>query len=438
MRKQEIRLTILVIGLLLFGLTACKNIKDEAQITSMVDQDHIDTIITVTPGITPAAEQRDTNRTITVTPEITKGIDNTDTIDSLKEPKSPTYIPEGLLTFIENSIKKDDSLNSFSPIISDKELNKDEINSFSKDKVIGEYVDMVEASTGKVLQVDADNDGVQDLYFWINDGGSMGNSSRYLLKGNTDGTYTMTDASFIEVTQELAFINFEGKNYLLQTTFDYNTKIDNGFELICFIDGRIQERIFLSRDAMEYKVNIDLKDKSLESIAKSCEKIGLDQYAYHTRYNDYKVLGSAERLLKENEFKDYVDEKAYSFNSRVFYGGDIDNDGDEEIYYKDIFFTSTIGMTTHLQYEICNTRGKDIIKNCLDKMSYPQMFWIEKSDQGNIVCILHLDNLLDYTIHGFKITKDKVKEVFRIDFTGNMIINRTIYTTGINLEDEKW
>ncbi len=427
MEKKEKRLTILVMGLLLFGLIACRNIKDEA-----------DKIITPTPQITPMVDQKNTNMKITVTPEITNAVDNTDTTENLKEPISPTYIPESLLTFIENSIKKGDELNTFSTIVSDKELSSDEINSFSKDKVVGEYVDMVEASTGRVLQVDADNDGVQDLYFWINDGGSMGNSSRYLLKGNADSTYTMTDASYIEVTQELAFINYDGKNYLLQTTFDYNTKINNGFEISCFVDGKVHERIFLSKDIVEYNENMNLKDKSLASIAKSCEKIGLDQYAYHVRYNDYKVQGSAERLLKENEFKDFIDENSYSLNSDVYYGADIDNDGREEIYYKDIFFTSTRGMITHLQYEICNMSGKDMIKNCLNTMNYPQMFWVEKSDEGNIVCILNLDNLLDYTIHGFNIKKDGVKEVFQINFTGNMIINRTIYTTGINLEDEQW
>lgn len=408
MRKKEIRLTVLVIGLLLLGLTACRNIKIEA------------------------------DKTITPTPEITNTVDKTETTEKIEEPMSPTYIPESLLAFIENSIKKGDEHNSFSAIVSDKELSNDEIKSFSKDKVVGEYVDMLEASTGKVLQVDADNDGVQDLYFWINDGGSMGNSSRYLLKGNADATYTMTEASYFEVTQELTFISFEGKNYLLQTTYDYNTKINNGFEISRFINGTVHEQIFLSKEAVEYKEDINLKDKSLESIAKNCEKIGLDQYAYHVRYKNYKVQGSAERLLQESEYKDYVDENSYSLNSDVYYGADIDNDGKEEIYSKDIFFTSTSSMITHLQYKMCNTKEKDMIKKCLNKISYPQMFWIEQSEEGNIVCILYLDNLLDYNICGYNITKDQVKEVFRINFTGNVIINRTIYTTGINLENEKW
>lgn len=426
MGKKEIRVSVLVIGLFLIGLTACGNIKDEEV-----------NIITSNPQITPA-DQEDTNMIITVTPEITKTVDNTDTTENLEEPMSPTYIPESLLAFLEKSIKKGDELSTFSAIVSEKDLSSDEINSFSKDKVIGEYVDMVEANTGKVLQVDADNDGVLDLYFWINDGGSMGNSSRYLLKGNTDGTYTMTDTSFMEVTQELAFINFEEQNYLLQTTLDYSTKINNGFEIICFIDGTVHERIFLSKDAVEYNENISLKDKSLDRIAKNCEKIGLDQYAYHVRYNDYKIQGSAERLLQESEYKEYVDDNSYSINSDVYYGADIDNDGKEEIYNKDIFFTSTSGMITHLQYKIYNTKDKDIIEKCLNKISYPQMFWIEQSDVGNIVCILCLDNLLDYSICGYNITKDQVKEVFRVSFTSNMIINRTIYTTGINLENEKW
>lgn len=426
MRKKEIRLTVLVIGLLLLGLTACRNIKIEA-----------DKTITPTPQIAPVVDQEDTN-IITLTSEITKTVDKTETTEKIEKPMSPTYIPESLLAFIENSIKKGDEHNSVSAIVSDKELSNDEINSFSNDKVVGEYVDMLEASTGKVLQVDADNDGVQDLYFWINDGGSMGNSSRYLLKGNADATYTMTEASYFEVTQELSFISFEGKNYLLQTTYDYNTKINNGFEISCFINGTVHERIFLSKEAVEYKEDINLKDKRLKSIAKNCEKIGLDQYAYHVRYKNYKVQGSAERLLQESEYKDYVDENSYSLNSDVYYGADIDNDGKEEIYSKDIFFTSTSSMITHLQYKMCNKKEKDMIKKCLNKISYPQMFWIEQSEAGNIVCILYLDNLLDYNICGYNITKDQVKEVFRISFTGNMIINRTIYTTGINLENENW
>lgn len=428
MRKREFVLTILMIGCMLFGLIAWGNMDGDG-----------DEIIIPTSQVTPVVSQEDTHMTGTVTPEITEPLNTSDITKKLKKLKKPTYIPESLLTFIENSIKKGDQLDSFTSIISNKELNIDEICSFSDNKVVGEYVDMIIASTGTVLQTDADNDGVQDLYFWIKDGGTMGNSSRYLLKGNADGTYMMTDASHIEVTQELAFIDFEGKNYLLQTTFDYNSKINNGFEISLFIDGMVHERIFLSKDAVVYDYNINLKDKSLESIAKSSEKIGLHQYAYHVRYNDYIIQGSAERLLRENEIKDYPTRNSYSLNSQVYYGADTNNDGKEEIYNKDIFFASTLGMITHLQYTIYNTKGTDQIEKCLNGITgTPKMFWVEKSEEGNIVCILSLDNLLDYTIYGYNITKDKVKEVFRVTSTGNMIINRTIYTIGINLDDEKW
>lgn len=428
MRAKKSGLIILLIGIILFGLNACRNI-DEG----------VEEIIIPTSQVIPVVDQEDSNVIGTVTPEITEPLNDTDTTDNIKEPKNPTYIPESLLTFIESSITKGVELNAFSSIMSDKELTMDEINSLSNDNVVGEYVDMINASTGTVLQIDCDNDGVQDLYFLINDGGTMGNSSRYVLKGNSDGTYMMTDSSYTEVAEELAFIDFEGKNYLLQTTFDFNTKISNGFKISCFIDGIVHERIFLRKDAVVYNNNINLEDKSLESIAKSCEKSGLNQYAYHVRYNDYIVQGSAERILKENEIKDYPNENSYSLKSNVFYGADINNDGKEEIYSKDIFFTSTRGMVSHLQYTIYNMKTIDMIEKCLHEITgYPQMFWVEKSEEGNIVCFLFLDNLLDYTIYGYNITKDKVKEVFRVTSTGNIIINRTIYTMGINLDGDKW
>ncbi len=59
---------------------------------------------------------------------------------------------------------------------------------------------------------------------WISEGGSLGSNSRVFLKGQKDGSFVKTDV-WENITQELIFIEFEGKNYLLETTYDYNKKL---------------------------------------------------------------------------------------------------------------------------------------------------------------------------------------------------------------------
>lgn len=70
------------------------------------------------------------------------------------------------------------------------------------------------------------------------------------------------------------------------------------------------------------QTTFDYRIDKLESTAKNCEKIGLNQYAPLIIYNDYLVQGSAERLLEENEIKHSPDESTYMFNSNVYYGTD--------------------------------------------------------------------------------------------------------------------
>ena len=101
---------------------------------------------------------------------------------------------------------------------------------------------------------------------WISEGGSLGSNSRVFLKGQKDGSFVKTDV-WENITQELIFIEFEGKNYLLETTYDYNKKYTNGFLISAFEDGVCRERasILLTNDG--YETDIELSDPGYEELA---------------------------------------------------------------------------------------------------------------------------------------------------------------------------
>ncbi|HWT27754.1 MAG TPA: hypothetical protein VN131_07425, partial [Mobilitalea sp.] len=100
--------------------------------------------------------------------EIAKA-DSTNTGSALADtvtegPEKTTYIPEDLLDFIEQNMNQGKERDSFSAMVCDKELSSKDLDSYKNNASLKEYLDMLNDYSGLALKVDADNDGIEDLF----------------------------------------------------------------------------------------------------------------------------------------------------------------------------------------------------------------------------------------------------------------------------------
>jgi hypothetical protein len=362
------------------------------------------------------------------------------TVDHSEEKYTAKYIPDRLLEILSDRILNSTEEGVLKDMISHKQLKDDEITVYAVDKTVAKYQKELDEYGGYVLLVDADNDGIDDLFFLINDGGSMGNNSRILLKGNKDGTFQMTSDK-MEVTQDLVFIKYKGKNYLAEISFDYDYKYYNGITIICFRDGIIYEKVHLFLTTSDYDVSMKPVKDTYKELAREATDIAQKKYVKDDiEYEMYK--GDAEIALKKGDYESY--ENNMYFLDYNWFSSDVNNDGIDEIYTKGFFLTSTIHTITHLQNALI-TNGKSELGEYPDILSYYNidakgsvliMFWISSVNGKNILNLI-MHSGLDYTVEGYLIKGKITNKVYEVKFTGNKKVVPEIYTRGINYEDDE-
>ena len=101
-------------------------------------------------------------------------------LDADGNPTTTSYISKCLLDLLSDTILKSKEEDILKDMVSDKKLSDNEIKKYTSDSTVAEYKEQLDEYGGYVLLVDADNDGIEDLFFLLNDGGSMGNNSRIL------------------------------------------------------------------------------------------------------------------------------------------------------------------------------------------------------------------------------------------------------------------
>ncbi|BCN32588.1 hypothetical protein [Anaeromicropila herbilytica] len=358
--------------------------------------------------------------------------------------KPNTYIPKGLLDQLSNAILTNKGKEYLKDKVTGKKLSDKELSRYTTDKTVAEYKKQLDESDGYVegyvMQVDADNDGIQDLFFLIPSGGTAGYNSRILLKGKKDGSYKMTSDK-IETTQELEFIKYKNKNYLIETSFSYDFKRDDGYIVLCFKDGQIYEKAKLTLKADGYDVTTSTSKDKYKKLASEATKIARN---YDINNIDNNIIkGDAETALKEEDYQTY--EKDLHCQEYHWFQSDIDNDGVDEIYTKGIFYTSTIGTLTGLQDALI-TNNLSESEPYPDLISYynieigevtPEMFWISKVDKENIFNLITYRNVTDFAVSGYLIKGKKVSKVYEVYFKGKQKVAREIYTRGKNYKDDE-
>lgn len=348
-----------------------------------------------------------------------------------------SYISNELLELFSDTILKEREETVLKRMVSDKKLTEEEIETYTSDATVLAYNKQFEEYGGFVLFVDADNDGIKDFFFVINNGGSMGNNSRILLKGNKNGSFYKTSET-VDVTQELAFINYEGINYLMETNFDYEYKQYNGIKLSYFKEGEIYETVDLTILADGYDVSIDLEDASYQTMAKEASEI--TKKYFETMNDNAKILvGDAETTLKEEEYKPY--EKEVSILDSHWFCSDINNDGIKECYTKGIFLSSTI-HTTNCLLSAFITEDREESGGYLDLLSYEniekegiaEMFWVSTVDKTNIVNLITKRGITDYAVSGYLIKNNQTSKVYEVNFTGRRKVETKMESNLIDKE----
>ncbi len=344
--------------------------------------------------------------------------------------ESPACIPETLLEFLGDlTVKESEEIvENITPLINVSILNEEEMKEYKDDPAVAECIEWIDEcgsiGEGIFLRVDEDNDGIEDLFVWISDGGSMGANYRVFLKGQKDGSFVRTDL-WEDITQNLIFIEFEGKNYLLETTYDYYKKCIDGFLISCFEEGTRCERVYIQLTNDGYETDINLSDHNYEKLADKIAGMKDADFKKDYVYDWLFDIGNGEE-------KDDAPEGLEDTRRGAYYCSDINNDGKEEWYTKSIFYPSTLYTNMYLVdslYLNGNSEREELITYYgLECEGVPLAFWVEHVEETDkqIVCLLCYDGLSRYIVYGFRIEGEKAEEVMKIDFRGNETVEYTI------------
>lgn len=329
------------------------------------------------------------------------------------EPIASSKIPAELQKLLADSFLAGTAAETLNGLMCDVVIDKENYDLY-RNCGIDEDLDYLTYFGGILLKTDADNDGIEDLFLWVRDGGSSGNTTFYLAKGDVNGTYTITHLRGT-LSQEIAFISYEERTYLVLTTFEYNKKAVNGFTIIYYEAGVISDTVHLETIATSWEANIITCMPEYQTLAEQYAELGKDGFHDASMY-DYRIsAGSGERVETGDE---------------TLYYADINNDVTEEWYTKHIFYPSSMASDVSMSSRLYFAGNADTYENLtryydLQYEGTPLTFWVEQITDGTsqtkqIICLLTYEGLDTNHIYGYLIEGDAVTEVFETEYNGQL------------------
>ncbi|MGN0246042.1 MAG: hypothetical protein ACI4DK_08790 [Lachnospiraceae bacterium] len=350
---------------------------------------------------------------------------------------TPTYIDASFVEMLGDLLQKEnEEINKvMQSKVCDKVVADEELEQYAVNPDVAECKERMDSSNGGMfLLIDGDNDGCDDLFAWISDGGSMGNSHRAFLQGQKDGSFKKTYENE-GITHELCFVEYEDKNYLIETSFDYNKKCTDGFIVSCYEKGELYEKAYINKVADSYVPEIAFVEDGYDKLAKSTAELGKKGFIKEdSNYYEWLVLeGSGEKIVATpEELKDEV-------SAKTVFCSDLNNDGQTEWYSKYIFYPSSMSTIVYLEDKLffSDKQEKDMLLYHYD-LEYdgiPLMYWVEHVEEKDreIVCLLCYKGLSKNMVYGYLIEGENVSKVMEIDYEGEEKIVNEIYTKDINL-----
>ncbi len=264
--------------------------------------------------------------------------------------KSPTYIDQALIDLLSNSLAHNTQHEALKDIVSDRLLTKEEVAVIELGGFEDYMVELMESDSRyfayhQVMLVDADNDGIDDIIIYLHSGGSAGFVDLIFYKGDENGTFKETYSSNFGYYTENAFVKYNGKNYFLLTSVDYDRKVRTGFDLYCFEDGVLKESLSIQKEPESYslsskKVISDEYNSMADELSEKAQTIYFDFID-----SNECMVGSGETELSDDEEVDANVLRKIAQDSVIhilsdWYRSDFDNDGIYEIYSKSVFLPS--------------------------------------------------------------------------------------------------
>lgn len=321
-------------------------------------------------------------------------------------------IPESLKTELKPLVPLEKKViqEKLTSLATGRELTGEEVVALSKDNkdIYKRLMDAaIYGSEGWDIwqEVDADNDGISDVFLRQYTGGSGGFVSYYLFKGNEDGTYTESE-NIESVREDFTFIRWEDKNYFVRITFDYSQKIYNGIVLYAFSDGSICDEVRLmiakAGEGKEYTTTVlGLKDEAYRKVA--------DGVIRDLNVDDVDFIMSKKQPIGTAEEHD---------SDKYLWYSDYDNDGVVEEYEKRIFQTTNMSTVSGLNLRIKDENDKKLFYDFLyeGEENVIQM-WVDNTEFGNVIYLVSVVNLHDFNVKAYLLKDEQFDCLFRIDYT---------------------
>ncbi|MDE6744676.1 MAG: hypothetical protein K2J95_12420 [Lachnospiraceae bacterium] len=347
-----------------------------------------------------------------------------------------TYISQDFLDFLLESYFQERDVSALQELVMDQELTEEELEAYADDPVVNEHIRDVDDHGGLVLRVDGDNDGIEDLFVWVLDGGSSGFSSRHFLKGQADGSFQCTLVTQ-NITRELAFVSYDDTVYLLETNYDYNRKAADGFIINLYQDGEVIEEIMMIEEMAAYEPEIIYQAEGYEEMADKYAEEGrngfwVDDYIQYLSYE----TGSAETREDTDEARHILGLTRHD----SYYRSDFDNDGEREWCWKNIFYPSNYYTVMHLEERIYQEGGGEesgvelLETYSLEYEGVPLYFWVDKVGDKQVVFLLSYQGLDKEYLYAYLIEGDQTQQIMEIEYTGITEISYKVLTSSTYMD----
>lgn len=342
------------------------------------------------------------------------------------------YISHDFLNLLISYIQTRDDSVLTDIMVAEDEMTDRELEAYADDPVVAEHIRYENENffAGLFIKVDWDNDGIEDIFAWYRDGGSMGNSTRHFLQGQSDGSFQCTTV-FENITQEIFFLNYDDTVYLVETDFDYYRKTINGFCVSLYGNGELLEAVRITEYVETYEPVIAYQASGYGELAEKYAEEGRNGFWVDGTYELSYDTGSAETIVNE---KGDIDFFSAAYNS------DFDNNGTQEYYTKYIFYPSSMSSIISLSGNIYHDDGGK--ESIYDRMKFyslkyegvPLYFWVDTVGDKQIVLLLSYQGAYVEYLNGYLIEGDHAEKVIEIDYIGNPVLRYGSY--GIKPYDE--
>ena len=210
------------------------------------------------------------------------------------------------------------------------------------------------------LRLDADNDGVEDMFL-----SDMQGSGHFNFFHLFSGGREATDEGLLGNFADPYFISWQGSRYLLVPAYGGDSRRFLGLDIYLFQEGKITRRAWLERETDSYRASDAWAAEGCESVLTDLEDRAAGVWSAFDETGEQPV-GTAERLVSESESR---------------YSCDWNNDGVAEEYRKFTSFSNACGRYLWLD----EIDGKRLGGADPSQGEELQILWIDRRGDENLI-----------------------------------------------------